>query len=200
MCSRVVGVVFVDEPVKVLAEIQILLKEDVETRHRMHSPYKAYRADSCDQLYKDYIQSKKPDPIDPNPPTLVAACIVGNIEAARAHLDAGSTFIEEDAGRFFPLLAAAHSGHVDVVELLIDRGAPIEMPFVDGTTPFLAAATYGHLDCVLFLMKRGANVTAQRQDGGHALFMAAQHGHLVSECESPLLESPVVNSTVRFVW
>lgn len=169
----------VDKPVRVLAEIQILLREDVETRHKMHSPYKSYRADSCRQLYLDYIQSKTPDPIDPNPPTLVAACAAGNIASVKAHLGRGAKFTEEDSDKLFPLFAAAHEGHVGVVEVLLDAGAPIDMTYVEGSTPFLAAAANGHLDCAALLLKRGANVHAQRRDGCHALIMAAQFGHMV---------------------
>ena len=63
-----------------------------------------------------------------------SAAMLGNIEAVKQHLAAG-TDVNAKLGWMTPLHLAASEGHKEVVELLIAKGADVNAKAVDGETP-----------------------------------------------------------------
>jgi ankyrin repeat protein len=92
--------------------------------------------------------------------SLVTAVSNGDIDMARALLDADPSLARQQQGGASPLHYAAIHGHQNAVDLLIDRGADME----DLDTEYRAAPIgwaneKGHMDLVRHLRARGTKVT-----------------------------------------
>ena len=105
----------------------------------------------------------------PEPPTAKApdydiwvSARLGNIEAVRWHLDAGTDVNakDENAGGT-PLHTVAINGHKEIVELLIAEGADVNAKGVVGATPLHSAAVNGHKEIAELLIDNGADVNAK---------------------------------------
>lgn len=109
---------------------------------------------------------------------LFAACVFGQVEAARLLLNRGAD-VEGGTGVNKPLLIACSEGHYGVVCLLIFVGrANINCGTVEDPTPsalFIASAK-NHLAVVKLLLNRGADMSWRRYDGMTALIFACRNG------------------------
>ena len=92
------------------------------------------------------------------------AAEVGNIEAVKQHLAAG-TEVNAKASGWTPLAVAAHRGHKEVAELLITKGADVNVKNQRGRTPLYDAAIWDRKDIAKLLFDAGADVNAKDNDG-----------------------------------
>ncbi|HIM23088.1 MAG TPA: ankyrin repeat domain-containing protein [Verrucomicrobia bacterium] len=122
----------------------------------------------------------------PPPPdiSIHRAAYVGNIEAVKQHIAAGTDVNEKDDlfGRT-PLHHATIGGSKEIAELLVSKGADVNAKS-DGALGWNAlhyAARGGHKEIAELLIAEGADVNAKDDDGTAPLDMAEQ----VSEDDSP---------------
>jgi len=87
------------------------------------------------------------------------AAAVGNIEAVKQHLAAGTDV--QDEGDWTPLHHAAYNGHKEIVELLIANDADVNAKEIARQTPLHVAAYNGHKEIVELLIDAGADVNAK---------------------------------------
>ncbi|MDC0065849.1 ankyrin repeat domain-containing protein [Verrucomicrobia bacterium] len=120
----------------------------------------------------------------PKPPTAKApdisihdAALIGNIEAVKQHLAAGTDVNAKDEEEWTPLLYAASEGHKEIVELLITEGADVNAKDVDEWTPLHWAVNQGHKETAELLLAKGADVNAKIKLGSTPLHRAAYKGH-----------------------
>ena len=99
--------------------------------------------------------------VKPEPPTAEApdisihsAAEVGNIEAVKQHLAAG-TEVNAKASGWTPLAVAAHRGHKEVAELLITKGADVNAKDNNGGTPLDVAIQLKRTEIADLLRKHG---------------------------------------------
>ena len=100
------------------------------------------------------------------PNGLADAVLMGDLESARALIDAGIDIQELDTrpgiaggnGRR-PLNHAALRNNVEMIDLLLDAGAEINKPNNSGFTPLHHAAEAGSVDAARRLIERGADLT-----------------------------------------
>ncbi len=128
----------------------------------------------------------------PEPPTAKAPAIsiynaagLGNIEAVKQHIAAGTDVNVKNVGGVAPLHIAADRGHKEVVALLIDKGADVNMKEEDGTTPL----DYAEGEIADLLRKYGGKYGTQlkkkeivelllKNGGKHgSIYGAASEGH-----------------------
>ena len=101
----------------------------------------------------------------PEPPTAKApdisihdAALVGNIEAVKQHLAAGTDVNAKDFSGGTPLHGA---GTKEVTELLIAAGADVNTKGLGGMTPLHDATQNGRKEIVKLLIAEGADVNAK---------------------------------------
>ena len=92
------------------------------------------------------------------------AAAVGNIEAVKQHLAAG-TDVNAKSSFGTPLHSAASKGNKEIVELLIAAGADVNARDDGGDTPLLNAAAFGQKEIVELLIGKGAEVNAKNANG-----------------------------------
>ena len=83
-----------------------------------------------------------------------SAAMLGNIEAVKQHLAAG-TDVNAKLGWMTPLHLAASEGHKEVVELLIANDADVNAKANDGETPLNWAIKNKHTETADLLRKHG---------------------------------------------
>lgn len=168
-------------PVRILAEVQLMLAHQHRVRGNMHFIYKVSRAESDRLLFDDF--SIPSDEHVGDPRNLWEAAAFGNIDAVRHYLDACRTVdaIDDTAvDPQTPLWVAARNGHTNVVDFLATAGAAIEYaPGASGLRPLRIAAEHGHTSVVQCLVNHGASISdASANDARPPLLIAAEHGHL----------------------
>ncbi len=95
-----------------------------------------------------------------------AAARAGDVDAIKAHLDAGADVNERDPKlNMPPLMLAAISDHPEAVDVLVRSGADIEAQDDKGSTALLIAAFFGRAGSVERLVAAGADVNARNDDG-----------------------------------
>jgi len=116
---------------------------------------------------------------NPEPPTAKAtdisihdAAALGNIEAVKQHLAAGTDVNAKDQNGRIPLQLAAMKGHKEVAELLIAEGADVNAKSNGGSTPLHYAAHNSHKEIVELLIANGADVNAKDAQGYTPLGLA----------------------------
>ena len=110
--------------------------------------------------------------------SIQAAIAVGDIEAGKKHLAAGSDVNAKNSDDWTPLHLAADKGHKEIAELLIDKGADVNAKDEDSWTPLHLAASDGHKEVVELFIDKGADVNAKDEDSWTPLHSAVQSlGH-----------------------
>jgi cytohesin len=94
---------------------------------------------------------------------LLQAAEQGDLDGARAALDAGADPDLADRYGITALLRAAGRGDLDVVELLLARGARVDKSSDQGNTPLMLAAARGHRAVVARLLQAGADPKARNK-------------------------------------
>ena len=93
------------------------------------------------------------------------AAVMGNIEAVKQHLAAGTDVNAKNGFGSTPLHSATFGGHKEVVELLIAKGADVNAKDNVGETPLHWAAKEGNKEVVELLIAKGADVNAKDDVG-----------------------------------
>ena len=93
------------------------------------------------------------------------AAALGNIEAVRQHIRAGSDLNARDAYGSTPLIAAITFGRTEVATALIDARADLTIANNDGSTPLHIAAFMCHPEVVTALLEAGADKEALNRWG-----------------------------------
>jgi ankyrin repeat protein len=104
----------------------------------------------------------------PEPPTTEApdydiwlSATLGNIEAVKQHLAAGTDVNAKGRDGWTPLHNAARNGHKEIVELLIDNGADVNAKHILGETPLhLVNSHRKPKEIIELLVAKGADVNA----------------------------------------
>lgn len=113
------------------------------------------------------------DPGKENRTALHDAALVGNLEVARALLDADAAVDPRTRGSFrTPLHCACLKGYSELARLLLDRGASANTRAGDKGTALHAAAEHGHFAVAKLLVERGVSLNVERERGYTALDLA----------------------------
>ncbi len=103
----------------------------------------------------------------------------GDLEQARALVEAGADLDTQGDNGETPLTLAVLGGYVSVASLLIDRGADIQARNRGGFTPLHAAAYVNAVEIAEQLLGRGADVNDQMNKAGVTpLSVASEEGHV----------------------
>jgi ankyrin repeat protein len=88
------------------------------------------------------------------------ACLIDNVEAARALLDAGADMYEEGGPLGSnPITMALHSRYgTETLKLFLERGMDLERRGLNRWTPLRLAVSGGHIEVAKILIEAGANV------------------------------------------
>ncbi|CAK9106802.1 unnamed protein product [Durusdinium trenchii] len=120
---------------------------------------------------------------DPLPP-LLTYCEGGDLEAAKAELQAGDVkklLKLRDPDRRTPLHRACAAGHEELAVFLIAQGANVNvedhLEDEESWTPLHSCASRGAGALVAKLLEASADAEAQTSSGGAALHFAASKGH-----------------------
>ena len=106
------------------------------------------------------------------------AAAVGNIEAVKQHLAAG-TDVNLVSDGFTPLHLAADNDQKETALLLIAKGADVNTRGESGWIPLHMAALRGHKEIVELLIEKGSdiNIKGTGRMGVSALHVSAGRGH-----------------------
>jgi ankyrin repeat protein len=102
---------------------------------------------------------RKALPRDPND-ALIAAGLDGDLDGARAALDAGAD-VNHPPTAYGPLVSAIRGKNNAIVTLLVERGADLDARTGDGSTLLMIAAECGKAEAVRTLLAAGVNVDAR---------------------------------------
>ena len=98
------------------------------------------------------------------------AAEVGNIDAVKQHLAAGTDVNAKDKDGWTPLHPASYEGHQEIVELLIGKGADVnakvEFGPLQGMTPLDSANNSGRTEIVSLLRKHGGKTGEELKTEG----------------------------------
>ena len=98
------------------------------------------------------------------------AAEVGNIDAVKQHLAAGTDVNAKDKDGWTPLHPASYEGHQEIVELLIGKGADVnakvEFGPLQGRTPLDSANNSGRTEIVSLLRKHGGKTKKELEAAG----------------------------------
>lgn len=111
---------------------------------------------------------------------LLAAVQSGDLNAAKAAIEAGADVNIRDSGGITPLMLAAKgdrpnekspeaTDHPNVVRLLLENGANVNATTDSGFQALFWAARYGHAEAAKVLLESGADVNAKDKDGMTAM-------------------------------
>ena len=111
--------------------------------------------------------------------SLVFAAREGDLESARALLDAGADVNQQTEYGWTPLLTAVNNRNYQLAKLLVERGADVNLPNKGGWTPLYLAtdnrnieggdypvpkADLDHLQMIQLLLEKGANPNLRVKD------------------------------------
>ncbi|MDA3892973.1 MAG: ankyrin repeat domain-containing protein [Salinivirgaceae bacterium] len=100
---------------------------------------------------------------------LHTAALMGNVEAIKQHIDAGTDLNTKDPkSGSTALITAAVFGKLDVAKALIEAGADINIKNNDGATALHSAAFFCHPHIVKVLLANGADKTTKNNFGSTA--------------------------------
>ena len=98
------------------------------------------------------------------------AAEVGNIDAVKQHLAAGTDVNTRDKDGWTSLHPASYEGHQEIVELLIGKGADVnakvEFGPLQGKTPLDSANNSGRTEIVSLLRKHGGKTAEELKAEG----------------------------------
>jgi len=124
-------------------------------------------------------QEKKPDNNKENsvsqtsvkPPSvdIHTATFLGNLDAVRQHINAGSDLNVKDQYGSTPLIIATTFGKTEVAKSLIEAGADMNITSNDGSTPLHTAAFFCRTEIVKALLAKGADKSLKNNYGSTAL-------------------------------
>lgn len=120
---------------------------------------------------KDISQSSA-SKTSPEPPSMDihTAAVLGNLEAIKLHIKAGSDLdIKEPLGGSSPLITATVLGKTEVAKALIEAGADLNCQNFDGSTPLISAAFFCRTEILEALLENGADKTMKNNYGSTAL-------------------------------
>jgi CubicO group peptidase (beta-lactamase class C family) len=125
----------------------------------------------CATQQKKSIETEPP----PKPPdvSLHEAALLGDTDAVRQHIKAGTDLNGKDAYGSTPLIVTITFGKNDVARALIEGGADITMGNNEGSTPLHIAAFFGRTEIVRTLLDNDADRYLRNSDGATAYDMAA---------------------------
>jgi ankyrin repeat protein len=109
--------------------------------------------------------------------SIYVATTMGNIEAVKQHIAAGTDVNAKGKLGRTPLHKAAVYAYKEIAELLIAAGADVNAKNKDEGTPLYIAAWEGHKEIADLLIAKGADVNAKDELGGTPLHYAAKNGH-----------------------
>jgi CubicO group peptidase (beta-lactamase class C family) len=109
----------------------------------------------CATQQKSSMETKPP----PKPPdkSLHEAALLGDMDAIRHHIEAGSDLNRKDVYGSTPLIVAITFGKVNVAKVLIEAGADMKISNNEGSTPLHLAAFFGRTEIVRALLDNGAD-------------------------------------------
>jgi len=108
----------------------------------------------------------------PKPPSvgLHEAAALGNLEAIRQHIKAGSDLNKKEPSRgSSPLITATVFGETEAARVLIEAGADVNYKNNEGSTPLITAAFFCRTEIVKALLDNGADKNARNNAGRTAL-------------------------------
>lgn len=117
---------------------------------------------------------------EPQPEALLAAARLGDNDAVRTLLRAGSAIDPRDAAGNTPLLLATAKGHTTTALVLIEAGADVNLKNDMQDSAYLLAGARGELDIVRATIEHGANLKSTNRYGGTALIPACERGHVAT--------------------
>ena len=109
----------------------------------------------------------------------LAAFFSGDVESARALLDAGAdpdALAANETG-LRPINSAAAASSTRIVSLLLERGADVHAAQHGGYTPLHSAAAHGDGELVEVLLGAGADPTLRTDSGSTPAELADERGH-----------------------
>jgi hypothetical protein len=108
---------------------------------------------------------------NPKPPSIDihAAAFMGNLDAIRQHIQAGTDLNKKDDYGSTPLITAAVFGKTEVALALIEAGADLNLKNNDGSTPLHSAAFFGRTEIVKALLENGADKNLKNNFGSTPL-------------------------------
>jgi uncharacterized protein len=99
-----------------------------------------------------------------------AATFLGNMDALRQHIAAGSDLnLKEPSMGSTPLISAAVFGKTEVALALIEAGADVNLQNNEGSTALTSAAFLCHTEIVKALLEHGADKSIRTNAGSTAL-------------------------------
>ena len=109
--------------------------------------------------------------------SIYVASMMGNIEAVKQHLAAGTDVnAKRDHDGWTPLHSVARWDHKEVVELLIAKGADVNAKNKSSKTPLHLAICWDHKEVAELLIAKDADVNAKDADGKTPLDRAIMFG------------------------
>ena len=112
--------------------------------------------------------TEKGRPSTPPDTGLHLAALMGNVDAIRQHVEAGSDLNEIDSFGSTPLVVAATFGRTEAARALLEAGADPEIRNQDGSAPLQIAAFLGHTKIVRTLLDAGADAHSRNMTGSTA--------------------------------
>jgi CubicO group peptidase (beta-lactamase class C family) len=97
--------------------------------------------------------------------SLHMAALLGNVDAVRQHIKAGSDLNEKDEYGSTPLIVATTFGRAEVARALIAAGADMTIRDTYGSTPLHLAALFCRTEIVKALLNNGANRYSRNNSG-----------------------------------
>jgi uncharacterized protein len=130
---------------------------------------------SCNTNQRDMTKEKEQSQVSNvkvNPPDMDihTAIVMGNLEAVRQHIKAGTDLnLKEPAGGSTPLITAVVFGKTEIALALIEAGADLNLKNNDGSTALHSAAFFCRIEIVKALLEKGADKNVRNNYGSTPL-------------------------------